>query len=174
MFSAKHEFSDEWHRFLHPTAEAKDQRLRLEVSPERFPFRFRGREIKVTDVDVLFLVNDERTVPSSGPPKTYRQAYAEGTPLKVLVTPAGGDPNVDEGKEVDLPPDAALNDLAHGTKKYQREEDQSGEDLGSWVLRVREADIPTALRLPPNGSGNRHLNPDAIEDVLVLCRCSAK
>ena len=41
LFSVKHEFSNEWYRFLNDRTAA----LNLTVTGERFPFLFRGRKI---------------------------------------------------------------------------------------------------------------------------------
>ena len=54
LFSAKHEFPSEWHKFLHPTDTATSQTLQLDIGNERFPFHLRGRNITVNQVK-LFL-----------------------------------------------------------------------------------------------------------------------
>jgi hypothetical protein len=54
-------------------------------------------------------------VTAAGKEKTYREAYAEGTALKVLLTPAGGNPNDDNSdKEISLVPDPKLGNLPSG------------------------------------------------------------
>jgi hypothetical protein len=53
MFSLRHEFPTEWHRFLHPVAGAEGQPLRLNRMNERFPFRRPGATIRINRVDLL-------------------------------------------------------------------------------------------------------------------------
>jgi peptidoglycan hydrolase-like protein with peptidoglycan-binding domain len=53
MFSLRHEFPTEWHRFLHPVTGAEGQPLRLNRMNERFPFRRPGATIRINRVDLL-------------------------------------------------------------------------------------------------------------------------
>jgi len=60
LFSARHEFSTEWHRFLHPpAAAANDQTLTLALNKERFPYIFQGREITIDTIELFFKVKSE-------------------------------------------------------------------------------------------------------------------
>ena len=52
-FSMKHEFSTEWHRFLHPAVAGEDQILSFTLGKESFPFFTRDRVIVVTELVVL-------------------------------------------------------------------------------------------------------------------------
>jgi hypothetical protein len=54
MFSMKHEFSTEWHKFLHP-AEGEEQILRFTIGKERFPFFTQDKNwvIVVMKIDVF-------------------------------------------------------------------------------------------------------------------------
>ena len=54
LFSAKHEFPGEWHRFVTPAASDTIQVLELDLNKERFPYLFREKEIKVNTAK-LFL-----------------------------------------------------------------------------------------------------------------------
>ena len=48
MFSARHEFPNEWYRFFNPdTDDAESQKLKLDLTMERFPYLFRGKEISI-------------------------------------------------------------------------------------------------------------------------------
>jgi len=62
LFSLRHEFPTEWHRFLHPDQGA-EQSLTLKRMDERFPFRRPGKIIKINRVDLLgrFTNDDEYT-----------------------------------------------------------------------------------------------------------------
>jgi hypothetical protein len=66
MFSAKHEFPSEWHRFLHPADTADRQSLQLELTPERFPFQFRGREVQINQVELFMTLKTRRITRSTG------------------------------------------------------------------------------------------------------------
>ena len=53
MFSMKHEFPSEWHRFLHPSAVEGEQVLNITIGKERMPFFTQLRKIIVMRIDVL-------------------------------------------------------------------------------------------------------------------------
>src|ERR1051326_8098820 len=59
LFSAKHDFPGEWHRFLYPPDNQTDQVLKLDAISDRFPFQFRDKTIKSLSVHLfLKLKND--------------------------------------------------------------------------------------------------------------------
>ena len=58
LFSARHEFPNEWHRFLHPASETGDQNLTLALTKERFPFLFQGKTITINKIE-LFIKSDK-------------------------------------------------------------------------------------------------------------------
>ena len=53
MFSLKHEFSTEWHKFLHPSVTGSDQILNITIGRGRMPFFTQHRKIDVMRIDVL-------------------------------------------------------------------------------------------------------------------------
>ncbi len=53
MFSMKHEFPTEWHKFLYPGVDNAEQVLNIQPGKERFPFFVQHRSINVMQVDVL-------------------------------------------------------------------------------------------------------------------------
>jgi hypothetical protein len=57
MFSLKHEFSSEWHKFLNPTVAGSDQVLSLTLRNEHFPFFTKDRTINVKKLQVLMKTN---------------------------------------------------------------------------------------------------------------------
>jgi hypothetical protein len=57
MFSLKHEFSTEWHRFLNPTVAGSDQIFSLTLRKEHFPFFTKDRTINVKKVQMLMKSN---------------------------------------------------------------------------------------------------------------------
>jgi hypothetical protein len=59
LFSARHEFSGEWHRFLHPASAAGDQSLTLALTQDRFPYLFQGKNIAFRKIELFIKVNSE-------------------------------------------------------------------------------------------------------------------
>ncbi|NOT09810.1 MAG: hypothetical protein HOP28_16580 [Gemmatimonadales bacterium] len=53
MFSMRHDFPTEWHRFLHPAAAGADQSLNVTLGDERFPFLARGRDVIVDQIALV-------------------------------------------------------------------------------------------------------------------------
>lgn len=53
MFSLKHEFSTEWHKFLHPSTVDSEQVLNFTIGKERMPFFTQHRDINIMKLDVL-------------------------------------------------------------------------------------------------------------------------
>lgn len=58
FFSAKLEFPDEWHRFLHPDDTAVKQTLELDVNKDRFPFQYRGMKLTVSAVTIFLKLKE--------------------------------------------------------------------------------------------------------------------
>ena len=75
MISAKHEFPSDWHRFLHP-AIATVEPLKLDLSKERFPFRFRSRPININAATLLLKVK-EGVAYDDANPLTFNLTEAE-------------------------------------------------------------------------------------------------
>ena len=57
-------FPPDWYNFLHPPDSAPDQTLAINLTQERFPFRYRGKKIQIYQVDVFLKFRDihSRTV----------------------------------------------------------------------------------------------------------------
>ena len=53
MFSMKHEFPTEWHRFLYPATEGAEQVLSFTIGKERFPFFAQDRVVVVMKIEVF-------------------------------------------------------------------------------------------------------------------------
>lgn len=54
MFSIRHEFSTDWHKFLHPTGgEDADQTLNINLDKDHFPFFTKERSVLASKVEVL-------------------------------------------------------------------------------------------------------------------------
>lgn len=139
LFSAKHEFPTEWHRFLNPPEAQPDQSVTLGLSPDRFPFQFQSKTITVTQVELFLKVN-----------KAF--PYTVALKLSFGPTPA-------QIQEFTLDADAMFNHLPHTLKTF------SNAPLGAWTLLATEQ--ATSLNLPANTVS--HLNPEAVEDLWILC-----
>jgi hypothetical protein len=53
MFSMKHEFTTEWHKFLHPATAGGEQVLKFTIGKERFPFFAQARDIVAMKIEVF-------------------------------------------------------------------------------------------------------------------------
>jgi hypothetical protein len=58
FFSARHEFTNEWHGFLNPKEGAKPK-LEITFGQERFPFLFRGANITLKEATVFLVPKDD-------------------------------------------------------------------------------------------------------------------
>lgn len=59
ILSIKHDFANEWHRFLQPESEGRVQVLNLTIGKQRFPFFTQGRDIMVRTMDIFVKSNNE-------------------------------------------------------------------------------------------------------------------
>ena len=103
MFSMKHEFSTEWHKFLYPATEGGEQLLTFTIGRERLPFLVRDREITVMKIDVfarctnagdyhlilLYTDEEEETVTSSQMVMPPDSTYGELNRIPINVNDAG-------------------------------------------------------------------------------------
>jgi hypothetical protein len=169
MFSLKHEFSNDWYRFLHPGDTAASEVMSLDISRERFPFLFRGKTITVNRVE-LFLIFEDIYDPS-----TYKEdpknptplgAYAKGTALTLHLTPAGNSPPTFDGK---LPPDSLYAGVPHASMDLSN---QPG-GLGSWQLQASDSDIKAIAQslqttVTANGTTHNRLKAAAVDDIVAV------
>jgi hypothetical protein len=155
--------SNEWNRFLHPKDTDDEQVLRLDLTPERFPFRFRGRTLRIKQMELFMKLKDE----------TVETKYREGADLTVSLKP----PASTTGVNGVLVSDAS----SFGGVPHAGPINASGEVKGSdatWELRVKSADIKNLHAdlfdsVTVGGTTRYHLKPDVIEDVFVVCHYSA-
>ena len=163
LFSARHEFPGEWHRFLHPTETADPQSLQLELTPERFPFRFRGTQIRIDRVELFLRLKDGVQYPT----EVGQQLRLFVRPPDAAATPMDSLPNGTLVPETSLDgmPKARIDVPAIPARSF-----------GSWAIEAWSAHIgliPLGLRVPDpvtvEGQPRHHLGPDVIEDVYVGC-----
>ncbi|VVB63473.1 Uncharacterised protein [uncultured archaeon] len=66
IFSAKHEFPDEWYKFLQQTAGASEsQKMKLDFSPGRFPFKSPNWEIEIDSLDIYLDIKESSELKST-------------------------------------------------------------------------------------------------------------
>jgi hypothetical protein len=125
VFSLRHDFPSEWHRFL-KTVDADDNHVQaFALAKNRFPFLFQGRVVTVTRVDLFAAPKPD----AEGPESVLE-------PVE-LTTP--------DGQDVGLQPGAAVGGLVRKTAAVNVEVRSAEDNQADWVLKVPEADVPTSL-----------------------------
>ena len=159
LFSLRHEFPNEWNRFLHPADPAVGEKivhsLAIDLGRERFPFQFRAKTI-LSNKMVLFLkVNEAYVYDDDDHP----------APLKVHLNNEGDPPSefVRGGSPVEQLPftTASAGDIPTKVTLEVREDDLPATDAldTSWWMKTTDL-IHTRLK------------PDAIEDIWIVCEYS--
>jgi hypothetical protein len=170
MFSLKHEFSNEWYRFLRPPDNtAARQVMSLDINPERFPFLFRGKAITVNRVELLLIfeyIYDPGTYKLDSNNPTPLGDYAKGNALAVHLTPAGNSPPTIDGK---LLPDSSYGGVPHASLDLSN---QPGGP-GTWQLQSSDSDINAIAAslqttVKTNGTTHFRLKADAIDDIVAV------
>jgi hypothetical protein len=172
LVSLRHEFPAEWARFCSPTdATALKQDLTVELPMERFPFRFRGWQMHIREVEVLMPLRDFRD--ASGLPVNALNEY-RGKPLDVGLS--------------FLAPNGTVVVSTVGTLASSRGV-LNGTPYLHWS--VAPQDVPVRLRLEvtenavkllkpslqvtvPPPAGRKRLKSDAIEDVIAILHFNAE
>lgn len=162
MFSARHEFSNEWYRFLHPADEAGVHSLALDLTPERFPFQFKGRHIQLNGAQLFLKLKGEVT--DGG--RQREVTYDDNRPLAFDLRRGGGG---------DFPAQFRLadNPLPGASLPFAEPFDNQNESPGAWLIEIDEEQVRSAshdLRQSVNINGvtRERLNPDVFEDIWVV------
>ena len=134
LFSARHEFPSEWHRFLHPTSDSGDQTFTFDLEEKRFPF-MQDMTIQRNKIELFVKVKKD----------------LDKNSLRLSLTPETSATNQ---------PFAELPDLYGLLHAEMPTNDQSV----SWTLKAWLEDSTT----------HKRLEPDAIEDILIVCHYSIK
>ncbi len=148
MFSLRHEFPTEWHRFFHPAETAPAHAMGLQISRERFPYRFRSRNPQVSQVEIFLLLKDG-------------VAY-DGAPLRISLRPAGA--SGPETADLVAAP-AFFGGTPHGTVAGQ------SRSFGLWEVAIQRSDLASvsaALREVDSATGQYRLKAEAIEDLVLV------
>lgn len=163
LFSMRHEFATEWHRFLNPSPTSDGQLLALSLSRDLFPFSATGKTIKVKHVRLLLRLADQAK--ESG---VIREADEhERNFLKVSLSVPS-----QPSKAADFEADPHLKDMP--VADVDAGFDISPQEEGAAItLRVAQEDIqvlPTSLRKSVTVEDQNHyrLIPKEFEDLLML------
>jgi len=140
IFSMKHEFSNEWYRFLHPAETDTDQQVEIELKKERFPYMFSDKTIKISTVDVILQLKNPSLYSNSNKLNLYLTPPSSSEIISTLTanTSSTSDTYLN-GQPVNLGLTAAMT-LA--------------DDPISFTLAAKESDIqtiPAELILEENG-----------------------
>jgi hypothetical protein len=148
-FSARHEFPNEWHQFLHPVESATSQDLEIKLTRERFKFLFRNKKINTSNLELFLNLKDG--IESS-----------EGDGVQFVLTHPGG-----TTPPITLNPVAEFGGLLHAEQTLSNTLDSTSPEL-TWSLEVISSSVPTTLML----EGTNRLNPAVIENLGIVCRYS--
>jgi hypothetical protein len=92
-FSLRHEFSNDWYNFLRPRDAVPDQTLVINLTQDRFPFRYRGKKIQIYQLDMFLKFRDIYDPVQFTANGTPLGDYAGGGALRLNVTPPSGMPS---------------------------------------------------------------------------------
>lgn len=165
IISLRHEYPTEWYRFLNPNDE-KGQTLAFRLMQDRFPFQFRGRTIKISEVDAFFKFKDI----------TDPDVYKEGTPISDYMKSSSElkfDLTAPDAEKVVIT--LKSNKLFLGGLPYGTVNLGVPIDLGkgNWSLGITEASIKKIAKtlwyeVTVNKDIHPRLKPDIVEDVILV------
>jgi hypothetical protein len=146
LFSARHEFPNDWYRFLHPTDQSATSRsLTLDLAQERFPYPFKGKELDAYKIDGFLTFQDRADGIAN---------YTKGSPLKFTLTPEGN---------ASLPPDQliSLPTAFDGAPHAEIDLDPNLKLPAKLLLQVKEGDF-------------KQSKLDGVDDMLFVFHYSVK
>ncbi len=148
LFSLKHDYPTEWHRFLHPADNATSQSMVVDLRG-RFPFHASSADPEITRVDVFLKVI---RLPENPPP----------IPMELYDNKGGTGPDL---LDTDLISDKDLDGLHHTHKEFS-----PAKPTGEWLLRMQGTDLPDFMAeiVTSKGIAFKHLRGDETEDICLL------
>jgi hypothetical protein len=151
LFSLRHEFPTEWHKFLNPTKAYGDQTITLDLT-DRFPQIFSTKSIAIDEVKVFIKVN-----------KQFAETHNKDS-LQVTLAAGNVPPTSTTAKQEDMLSLTHWNNLIRGAKELKPSPNpDTNLTMNAW-LKVGNKNNPTISRF----------NPKAIEDVVFLCHYTVK
>jgi hypothetical protein len=141
LFSLKHEYPTEWYRFIHPAVSAKSSVMQIALDNTRFPFQFRGKQIVISQAEIVVLFKDLHS----------RENFLEAKPV-ISIGPAGQTKTI---SLVSLP--RLLNGAVYGTLAQPGQPTSTGNSPASWSLSLEF------------GASNSKIDLNSLSDILLLC-----
>ncbi|RKH47665.1 hypothetical protein D7X12_02040 [Corallococcus sicarius] len=154
LFSARHEFPDEWHGFLYPPdGQTGPQRLSLPVSRDLFPGSLQDRALKIDGLK-LFL--------SLKPGTTYDNVNNVVLTLK----PPGAAPSqpVEPGRG-----NARLGGLPYDSISFGTGVGVADGPAQTWTLDATTVPATLLMDVTTPGGTVKRINPDLVLDFALLC-----
>ena len=150
MFSARHEFPNDWYRFFNPEdVNAEIQTLKLNLTKERFPFLLLGKDFAIESMELILNFKEYE----------YVKDYKNGQALPISIADSSPLPFTSNPKFGNMP---------YLLLNFQEQIPTSIE------LTVAEDDvenIPKSLR--QTVESHERLKKDAIDDLFIILRYSA-
>jgi hypothetical protein len=161
LFSARHEFPFEWHSFFSQASASGVQSLLIDLTqPERFPFQFKGKTIKLNTAHLYLKLKDAFEFDKMLPQQLTFDLRKEGG-------------NSFTGKALIADGTLFDNQPPPYTVAYSMPFQNKQESPGRWFIDVHESDLSAAapfLSKKVNINGQDHLRLDAraIEDIYIV------
>ena len=162
LFSARHEFPGEWHRFLNP-ATGETHVLELDLNQDRFPYMFKDKVITLNTAQLFLKLKKEDDYKDEQPLffnlKKEGGSEVKGVGLKIVGSPVDGLPY---------------------------EPFKLNKNLGKWFIVLNEeyyiADDETHIdpnlslvqKITIDGVDHYQLIPEAIEDIFIVFEYSVE
>lgn len=113
LLSAKHQFPNEWHRFLYPSETGADQELKFDLNAENYPFYARNAvNLKISKLNLIIV--------------------GQHTNDYIVQSQLPGQPSVDE-MNINIAKDGNLNNVHH--KEHTIAALPNGK--GEWSIKIR-------------------------------------
>lgn len=144
LFSAKREFPNKWHQFLHPKS-GEPSKMELDLAKERFPFQFKDKDFVIDKITLFVKLKN----PISG---------TDSLTLGILAPKETGDGTMVIYPKPDDAPDGVYFTIFPSTQRniLQATPYDSLTDFGVWTVKVV----------------NTNLDPGSIDDISILCHLS--
>ncbi len=165
MFSLRHDFPGEWHRFLYPITAKVKQEMELNLQSEQFPYLFQGHAIKISGAGLFLLLKDSPYKDTQAFKFKMEKINDAGDAFEPWLPPSD-DPLIDKpaftlaktGSPVGLPYVQLFTEL--------------DEPLSKWRLVVPEGDLtklePWRKIVMINDTPHAYLDPNKIEDIFFF------
>jgi hypothetical protein len=141
LFSVRHEFPTQWHRFLYPTNPTGKNVFELEMGPNLFPFKDRGKTLKINTIWLLARCTDQGN-------------------YSVVLTPQL--PELKENERPHINITLSANTQYGGLHFGERDVSNLG------ILVPTGAPVTWQLEMTRSDGGNLQNNPAEVEDLLLV------